>query len=60
MSDIVYPPLTTLRISRTEYARLLFEALRASGDDLTRPGQEYLLPMSLVVRRSTGPVPARA
>ena len=59
MSDIVFPPLTTLRISRTEYARLLFEALRAGGDDLTRPGQEYILPMSLVVRRSTGPVPAR-
>lgn len=59
MSDVVYPPLTTLRISRTEYAGLLFDALRAGGDDLTRPGHKYVLPMSLVVRRSTGPVPGR-
>jgi LacI family transcriptional regulator len=55
MSDIVYPPLTTLRISRKEYARLLFEALRAGSEDLTRPGKQYVLPTSLVVRQSTGP-----
>jgi hypothetical protein len=26
MSEIVHPPLTTLRISRRDYARILFDA----------------------------------
>ena len=58
MSDIVFPPLTTLAISRKEYARLLFEALRDSGENLTRPGKQYVLPTRLVVRKSTGPAPS--
>lgn len=58
MSDIVFPPLTTLAISRKEYARLLFEALNAGSENLGRPGKQYTLPTRLVVRRSTGPVPA--
>ncbi|WP_420238462.1 LacI family DNA-binding transcriptional regulator [Telmatobacter bradus] len=57
MADIVYPPLTTLRISRREYARLLYEALRDSGKDLTQSGRQLTLPLSLVVRKSTGPAP---
>jgi len=57
MSDIVYPPLTTLRISRKEYARMLYEALRKAGEDLSRPGQKFHLPTRLVIRQSTGPVP---
>ena len=59
MSDIVYPPLTTLRISRKEYAQLLFEALRHGSENLNRPGRQYTLSTNLVVRKSTGPVPAR-
>lgn len=55
ISDIVYPPLTTLRISRKEYAGLLFEALRAGGENLAT-GRQYVLSTSLVVRKSTGPV----
>ena len=58
MSDIVFPPLTTLRISRRDYARMLFEALRETGKDLSKPGPQFRLPMSLVVRRSTGRAPA--
>lgn len=58
MSDIVFPPLTTLAISRKEYARLLFEALNTGSENLGRPGKQYTLPTRLVVRRSTGPVPA--
>lgn len=57
MSDIVYPPLTTLRISRREYARLLFESLLSGSEDLTRPGRQYTLSMTLVIRESTGPAP---
>lgn len=56
MSDIVYPPLTTLAISRKEYAHLLFEALSAGSEDLSRPGRQYKLQTTLVVRQSTGPV----
>jgi DNA-binding LacI/PurR family transcriptional regulator len=57
MADIVNPPLTTLRISRKQYAQMLFEALRLGEDDLSRPGQVYRLPMKMIVRQSTGPVP---
>jgi LacI family transcriptional regulator len=57
MSDIVYPPLTTLQISRREYAHMLFEALRETAKDLSKPGPQFRLPMSLVVRRSTGQAP---
>lgn len=59
MSDIVFPPLTTLAISRNEYARLLFEALRAGSENLSRPGKLYTLPTRLVVRKSTGPAPSQ-
>jgi LacI family transcriptional regulator len=59
MSDIVHPPLTTLRISRKEYAHLLFEALRAGTEDLNSKGKQYLLSTKLVVRKSTGPAPTR-
>ena len=57
MADIVYPPLTTLRISRREYATMLIEALRMAGEDLSKPGQLFKMPMKLVVRESTGPAP---
>jgi len=59
MSDVVYPPLTTLRISRRQYAQMLFEALQTGAEDLTQPGKVFSLPMKLVVRQSTGPAPAR-
>ncbi len=60
MSDIVYPPLTTLRISRREYARLLLEALRLATDHPSQPGKRFKLPVRLIVRESTGPAPVRA
>jgi LacI family transcriptional regulator len=58
MADIVYPPLTTLEISRKEYARLLFEALRDGAENVMRAGKQYTLPTRLVVRQSTGPAPS--
>lgn len=57
MSDIVYPPLTTLAISRKEYAHLLYEALSMGAEDLAGPGRQYKLQTKLVVRQSTGPAP---
>ena len=57
MSDIVYPPLTTLRISRRQYAEMLFDALQWGAEDLSRPGKVLSLPVKFVVRQSTGPAP---
>jgi DNA-binding LacI/PurR family transcriptional regulator len=57
MSDIVYPPLTTLRISRRKYAQMLFDALQSGAEDLSQMGRVYSLPMEMVVRRSTGRAP---
>ena len=56
MSDVVYPPLTTLRISRKQYAQMLFDALQMGARDLSQFGKVFSLPMKLVVRQSTGPV----
>jgi LacI family transcriptional regulator len=60
MADIVYPPLTTLRISRREYAEMLIEALHTAGEDLSKPGRQFDLPTHLVVRQSTGPAAKRS
>jgi DNA-binding LacI/PurR family transcriptional regulator len=56
MSDIVYPPLTTLRISRRQYAQMLFDALQMRPEELSQPGKVFSLPMKIVIRQSTGPV----
>jgi DNA-binding LacI/PurR family transcriptional regulator len=56
MSDVVYPPLTTLRISRRHYAQLLFDALQMGTEELSQPGKVLSLPMQIIVRQSTGPV----
>jgi LacI family transcriptional regulator len=58
MSDVVYPPLTTLRISRRQYAQMLFDALQLGASDPTQTGRVFSLPMKLVVRQSTGPAPS--
>ena len=57
MSDVVYPPLTTLRISRRQYAQMLFDALQLGAEDVSKTGKVFSLPMKLVVRQSTGPAP---
>ncbi len=57
VSDMVYPPLTTVRISRRHYAEMLFEALQWGTANLSQPGKSLSLPMKLVVRQSTGPAP---
>jgi LacI family transcriptional regulator len=59
MADIVYPPLTTLRISRRKYAELLYEALSSGEEDVTKPGKVLHLPMTMIVRQSTGPAPVQ-
>lgn len=60
VSDVVYPPLTTLRISRRQYAEILFDALQWGTENLSESGKVYSLPMKLIVRQSTGPAPSAA
>ncbi len=59
MADIVHPPLTTLQISRRDYAQRILDALTSGEEDLTAQGKVFRLPMRMVVRSSTGPPPAR-
>ena len=49
MAEFTTPPLTTIRLSRLELARLSFEALTAS----TVPEVGYTLDTSLIIRGST-------
>jgi LacI family transcriptional regulator len=54
-AEFTLPPLTTIRLSRTDLARAAFEALRAQAEDPTNPKmqREYLVTTSLVERGST-------
>ena len=56
LSDIVYPPLTTLHTSRTELARLVYASLEHSNKQAPVKGRQYMLHAKLVIRKSTGPV----
>lgn len=60
LSDIIYPPLTTLRLSRQELAKTFVNALEALLSDRERAGTQYKVETSLVIRDSTGPVRKRA
>jgi len=55
LSDIVYPPLTTLRLPRQELAEKFFLALESSARDPHAEGEQFAVKTSLVVRSSTGP-----
>jgi len=55
MSDMVNPPLTSLRISRQEYAGMIMQALDLATTNQSNEGHQYMLPTRLIVRQSTGP-----
>ena len=59
LSDIVYPPLTTIRLPRHELAEVFFHALESSGKNPHDIGKQYAVQTSLVVRDSTGLAPGR-
>ena len=61
-AEFTLPPLTTIRLSRTDLARAAFEALRQHAEGPGRPGiqREFLVSTSLVVRGSTAPPPIEA
>jgi LacI family transcriptional regulator len=58
-AEYTLPPLTTIRLSRTDLARAAFEALRQQAEDPENPRmqREFLVSTSLVVRGSTAPPP---
>lgn len=56
LSDIIHPPLTTLRLPRHELARRFVDGLEAFTPDPHRAGKQYRVETTLVVRSSTGPV----
>jgi DNA-binding LacI/PurR family transcriptional regulator len=58
ISAFTQPALTTVRLSRSEIARLAFRALHGSQNAITTKGKEYSIKPSLIERKSTGPVPA--
>lgn len=56
LSDIIYPPLTTIRLPRHELAEVFFKALDAFRMDSYATGIQYVVNTSLVIRESTGPM----
>jgi len=56
LSDILHPPLTTLRLPRQEFAEIFFDALEAMREQPHTDGRQYSIKTSLVIRESTGPV----
>lgn len=53
MAEVMFPPLTSVQMSRLELARAAVSALRAHLEG-TSPQREYKLETNLVVRESTG------
>jgi len=62
LAQFVLPPLTTVRMSQSELARLAFQALLSDVQRLTPApnGTEYALETSLVLRESTALAPGLA
>ena len=56
LSDVVQPPLTTIRIPRRRMAEACLRALIHTKEDVDRRGSRYSVPAELVVRESTARV----
>jgi LacI family transcriptional regulator len=59
LSDIIFPPLTTLRLPRHEFAETFFRALENARKVPNSVGEKYPVSTSLVIRSSTGPAPPK-
>ncbi len=61
-AEFTLPPLTTIRLSRTDLAQAAFEALRQQAEDPANPKiqREFLVSTRLVVRGSTAAPPFAA
>ncbi|QNI32341.1 LacI family DNA-binding transcriptional regulator [Alloacidobacterium dinghuense] len=58
LSSFTKPPLTTVRLSRQEIAKMAFRALYNTYQSGAAKGAQYPIETSLIVRQSTGPKPA--
>lgn len=56
LSDVLQPPLTSIRIPRRRMARACVEALNHTKEDVTREGKQFSVPAELVIRESTAPL----
>ncbi|MFZ0663865.1 MAG: LacI family DNA-binding transcriptional regulator [Acidobacteriaceae bacterium] len=56
LAEFVYPPLTTVQMSRNDLARCAFEALREIRENRGNPEKriQRMIPTRLIVRQSTG------
>jgi len=54
-AEFTLPPLTTIRLSRTDLAHAAFNALRQQADAprTSRPQRDFLVSTTLVLRSST-------
>jgi LacI family transcriptional regulator len=61
-AEFTLPPLTTIRLSRSDLAKAAIDALRQHAENPSKAGiqREFLVSTSLVVRGSTAPPPADA
>ena len=57
LSDVLQPPLTTIRIPRRRMAEACLRALNHTKEDVERRGSRYSVPVELIVRESTGHLP---
>jgi LacI family transcriptional regulator len=61
LAEYVYPPLTTVRMSRNDLARAAFAALRSHVEPaFATAKKDWPVPTSLIVRQSTGQPPPSA
>ena len=55
LAEFVYPPLTTVRMSRKDLARGAFESLRSVAENVdSSHDRHWTIPTRLIVRQSTG------
>jgi DNA-binding LacI/PurR family transcriptional regulator len=61
LAEFVYPPLTTVRMSRNDLARAAFESLRSIAENQAPPQQRlWAITTRLIVRQSTSYPPGSA
>lgn len=58
LSDVLQPPLTTIRVPRRRMAEVCLKALDFTKQDVNQTGRRYSVPAELVIRESTDRVTA--
>jgi DNA-binding LacI/PurR family transcriptional regulator len=53
LSDVLQPPIKTIRIPRRRMAEACLKAMNRTKEDVERRGSRYSVPADLVLREST-------